>query len=104
MPHLVPAILPQQTHALLDSQATDHSRIRPLNDDLADLGSHGQKLKDTYTAEISGAAAPIATHSLHPRPRSPHAPERQLDLVPVKTRERNLFSTTGTKPAHESLR
>jgi hypothetical protein len=38
---LIPAIIPQQAHALLNSQTTDHSCIGPLDDDLTDVGSHG---------------------------------------------------------------
>src|SRR5262245_58992509 len=104
MPHLVPSILPQQPHTLLNRQATDHPRIRPLNDHLADLRSHRQKLKDTDAAEISSTTAPIATHRLPDRLRSRHALERQLDFVSVKTCERNLFPTTATEPPHQSLR
>src|SRR5262245_40983905 len=104
MPHFVPAILPQQPHALLNRQASDHSRIRPLNDNLTDLGTHRQKLKDTDAAEVSSATAPIATHCLPDRLWSGHALERQLSLVSVKTCEPNLFPTSATEPAHQPLR
>src|SRR5439155_26841447 len=100
----VPAILPEQLHSVLHRQVSNCTRVRALDDDLANLRSRREKLENADTSPISRTAARLAARRLPYGLGNISVPWFQLGFVGLKSRERYFLPAARAKPTNESLR
>src|SRR5690349_4516509 len=61
---LIPAVVSQRTHAELNREISDRTRVCPLHDDFAHFVRHREEFENAKPAEVACAVACIASDGL----------------------------------------